>query len=238
MSGPKSMNGPKSKCGICPRGCDIPEGATGFCRARANVSGRVVCKNYGLLTALALDPIEKKPLARFMPGSMILSAGSFGCNLRCPFCQNHSISMSDGEGARLARYTPEALALVPRGNIGLAYTYNEPLVGYEFVMSAAAAVRGAGLKNVVVTNGFIQKEPLIGLLPLIDAMNIDLKGFTEGFYSWVGGGLADVMRSIELAAARCHVEVTTLIIPGRNDSEDEMARLAGWLAGIDRGIAL
>ena len=233
----------KSVCEICPHHCALEEGQTGLCRARRNSGGRVVCENYGKVTSLSLDPIEKKPLRRFYPGTKILSVGSYGCNLRCPFCQNSAISMADGRHARIVEVSPEGLAekaeeLVARGNIGIAYTYNEPLVGYEFVRDCAALVKARGMKNVAVTNGCICEEPLIELLPLIDAMNIDLKGFTERFYKMVGGDLSTVMRTIERSAQSCHVEVTTLVIPGENDSEKEMDALSGWLASVDAEIPL
>ncbi|MDR0570895.1 MAG: AmmeMemoRadiSam system radical SAM enzyme [Clostridiales Family XIII bacterium] len=233
------------RCRVCPRACDLAEGQTGFCRARANRGGRLVCLNYGRLTSLALDPVEKKPFARFMPGSLVLSAGSFGCNLRCPFCQNHSISMS-GEEAETFRADPGQLArlaaeLAAKGNIGLAYTYNEPLVGYEFVMDTAAAVRSKGMKNLLVTNGLICPEPLAALLPLIDAVNIDLKGPSDSFYAWLQGGagsLDAVLGSIESSLRHCHVEVTCLIIPGKNDDPDDMRRLARRLGEISRSLPL
>ena len=208
------------KCDICFHHCELDEGRTGLCRARANRGGQIVPLNYGRLTSLALDPIEKKPLRRFHPGGLALSLGSFGCNLRCPFCQNAEISMAGAEFP--ARdYSPEALvqlalALRPRGNLGLAYTYNEPLVGYEFVRDCAAMVREAGMFNVLVTNGTIEEAPWRALLPLIDAVNIDLKGFTEAWYRRLGGDLETVKRSIALAAEACHLEVTTLVVPGCN----------------------
>ncbi len=229
-------------CTICPRGCVIAEGQKGFCGGRANRSGEIVPDNYGKVTSIALDPIEKKPLRQFRPGSHILSVGSYGCNLRCPFCQNHSISMEKNP-SRYVEVTPSqlvdrALELVPQGNIGIAYTYNEPLIGYEFVRDCASSARKEGLANVVVTNGYINEEPLRQLLPLIDAFNIDLKGFRENFYRWVGGDLETVKRSIRLAAEQSHVEVTTLIISGENDSEEEMRELAGWLASVNPEIPL
>lgn len=229
-------------CRICPHHCDLREGQTGLCRARSNRGGQIVCDSYGKLTALSLDPIEKKPLVRFFPGSRILSAGSYGCNLRCPFCQNSGISMADGSIP--TRYvSPEALAkeaanLTPQGNIGLALTYNEPLVGYEYARDCAALIRKRGLKMVLVTNGMICREPLEALLPDIDAMNIDLKGFTEQFYQRIGGDLETVKQTIRLAAAACHVEVTTLVIPGENDSEAEISGLSRWLASVDPEIPL
>jgi pyruvate formate lyase activating enzyme len=196
-----------------------------------------------MITSLALDPIEKKPLKRFHPGSLILSAGSYGCNMRCSFCQNCDISMADAERAGVVKVTPEelvekALELVPRGNIGIAYTYNEPLIGYEFVFDCAELAKSRGLKNVLVTNGCICHDPLVRLLPYIDAMNIDLKAFTEEFYKKMGGDLETVKHTIETASRSCHVEVTTLVIPGENDSEEEMSSLAGWLASVNRDIPL
>jgi pyruvate formate lyase activating enzyme len=233
----------KTECGLCFRRCSLDEGQTGLCRARVNRGGTVVPVNYGRVVSLALDPIEKKPLRRFRGGSRILSVGSFGCNLRCPFCQNHEISMAGAGELREEELLPEALAalaeeLVPRGNIGAAYTYNEPLVGYEYVRDCAQAVRERGLVNVLVTNGTIEEAPWRALLPLIDAANVDLKGFTEGWYRRLGGDLETVKRSIALAAERCHVEVTTLLVPGENDGEDEIRALARWLAGISPEIPL
>ena len=230
------------ECDICFHHCELDEGRTGLCRARANRGGQIVPLNYGRLTSLALDPIEKKPLRRFHPGGLALSLGSFGCNLRCPFCQNAEISMAGAEFP--ARdYSPEALvqlalALRPRGNLGLAYTYNEPLVGYEFVRDCAAMVREAGMFNVLVTNGTIEEAPWRALLPLIDAVNIDLKGFTEAWYRRLGGDLETVKRSIALAAEACHLEVTTLVVPGCNDGEDELRALSGWLASLSPDIPL
>jgi pyruvate formate lyase activating enzyme len=230
-------------CEICPHGCNIEEGHIGFCFARGNRDGKVTAVNYGRLTSMALDPIEKKPLHRFMPGSWILSVGSFGCNLRCPFCQNCSISMADETTAETVYVPPEqliarALDFVPKGNIGVAYTYNEPLIGYEYVFDCASLVHKNGLKNVLVTNGYINEKPLLEILPLIDAMNIDLKGFTEAFYKKLSGDLETVKRSIALSAESCHVEVTTLVIPGENDGDDEMEALSSWLAGLSPELPL
>ena len=229
-------------CDLCFHHCRLAEGQTGACRARANWDGKIIPLNYGRLTALALDPIEKKPLRRFHPGSWILSAGSFGCNLHCPFCQNAEIAAAGAE-TYTRDYTPEqlvqqALRLRERGNIGIAYTYNEPLVGYEFVRDCAALVRRAGMVNVLVTNGTIEEEPWRQLLPLIDAVNIDLKGFTQRWYKRLGGDLETVKRSIRLAVEQCHVEVTTLAVPGENDSEEEMRALSGWLASVSPEIPL
>ena len=231
-----------AQCGLCFHRCRLAEGQTGLCRARANRGGRIVPLGYARLTSLALDPIEKKPLRRFRPGSLILSAGSFGCNLRCPFCQNAEISTA-GEDFPARDCPPEelvqlALGLRTRGNIGLAYTYNEPLVGFEYIRDCAALARKAGLVNVLVTNGTVEPEPWQELLPLIDAVNIDLKGFTEDWYRRLGGDLSAVMRSIELAARACHLEVTTLLVPCCNDGEHEMRELTAWLASISPEIPL
>ena len=233
------------KCDVCFRECEIREGASGFCGARTCTDGRIAAGNYGMITSLALDPIEKKPLARFMPGSMILSAGSYGCNLRCPFCQNHEISYGPGvkEMQEEAVYLdPEELAgraasLVPRGNIGLAFTYNEPLIGWEYVRDAAACSKKLGMKNAVVTNGTASLRVLGEIAPFIDAMNIDLKSFSDECYkSVLGGSRRMVMDFIQEAfSAGIHVEVTTLVVTGMNDSESEIRELASWLASLDGG---
>ncbi len=232
------------RCDVCFRHCEIEEGKRGFCGARICENGAVRAENYGRVTSLALDPIEKKPLHRFHPGSMILSVGSYGCNLRCPFCQNHGISWS-AEAMRLRekaeKVTPEelvrcALRYRAYGNIGIAFTYNEPLVGWEFVRDTAALAHEHGLLNVLVTNGTAELSVLDALGGLIDAMNIDLKGFTERYYTDVLGGSLGMTKTFIARAVRlCHVELTTLIVPGENDTEDEMRALAGWIAGLTDG---
>lgn len=231
------------ECNICPHHCKIEEGHLGLCNGRANHKGQIISENYGKITAMALDPIEKKPLYHFYPGSRILSIGSYGCNLRCPFCQNCDISMVRGKELETSILTCEEIANKATyykhlGNIGIAYTYNEPLIGYEYVRDCARLVKAKGMNNVVVTNGYICEEPLKALLPLIDALNIDLKGFTEEYYHKLRGDLATVMRSIELATEKCHVEITTLIIPGENDTEEEVEALAKWLSSVNPEIPL
>ena len=230
-----------AECGVCFRHCHIDEGGLGFCGGRTTKNGKVEAFNYGRITSLALDPIEKKPLARFHPGSLILSAGSFGCNLRCPFCQNYEISWS-WQAARFAQTAetlrPEELVAIAedtqsRGNIGIAFTFNEPLIGYEFIRDTAKLAKQKGLKNVIVTNGTAELSVLEELRPYIDAMNIDLKGFTDNYYEKIlGGSRQQVMAFIEAAAAFCHVELTTLIVPGENDSEEEMRALSGWVSHL------
>lgn len=233
----------KATCMVCHHHCSIEENHRGLCKARGNEGGKIVPINYGLLTGIALDPVEKKPLMRFHPGTKILSVGSFGCNLKCTFCQNHHISMASREESKASFTSPEDLVmsasdLKPRGNIGLAYTYNEPLVGYEYVRDCAILAREAGLKNVVVTNGCFMTEPMRDMIPYIDAFNIDLKGFTEGFYKKIGGDLETVKNFIKFAHGYSHVEVTTLVIPGENDSEDEIRKLSQFIASIHRDIPL
>jgi len=235
------------RCGLCPHRCLIAENSFGACGARSNSGGELIASGYGAVSSLALDPIEKKPLNLFHPGKMILSVGGYGCNLQCRFCQNHEISQDTGgrfsdTGERESRVvSPEDLtALAVRtsrdGNIGVAYTYNEPLISYEYLYDCAKKVREAGLLNVIVTNGYINKEPLETLLPHIDAMNIDLKGFTESFYKSLGGSPEPVKETIRLAADNCHVEVTTLVIPGQN--EEDIEPIARWLSSVDPDIAL
>ena len=230
-------------CDICPHACVLDDGQTGFCRARSNRGGKIVDDNYGWITAMALDPVEKKPLRHFYPGSRILSVGSYGCNMRCPYCQNHGISMADASLTGAEYVAPEELvekaqSFIPRGNIGIAFTYNEPLIGYEYVSDCAMMAKSHGLKTVLVTNGYVNEAPLKKLLSYIDAMNIDLKSFNDAYYQTLMGDLETVKRTIELSASRCHIEVTTLIVPHVNDTTDEMDRLATWLASIGGDIPL
>ena len=250
MSDATGVPGRKAVCWLCPHRCHLSDGQTGFCRARQNQGGIIRSLSYGLLTSAALDPIEKKPLYHFRPGSMILSLGSFGCNLRCPFCQNYTISQAgrdgfEGQQLPMDRTSPkEIVAAAQRleetsGNIGVAFTYNEPLVGYEFVYDTARLLKEAGLVVVLGTNGQIEKDPWLQLLPYVDAVNIDLKGFTQSFYDWIGGDLKTTKAAIEMAAEQgVHVEVTTLVIPGKNDGAEEMAAEAEWLAGLSAELPL
>ena len=227
-------------CKVCFRHCEIQEGMRGICGARICRDGKVVPENYGRVTSLALDPIEKKPLNRFFPGSKVVSIGSYGCNLRCPFCQNHEISWGEEvslfqKGEAIRQMDPEELLSVARayrdrGNIGLAFTYNEPLVGYEFIRDTAKLIHDAGMKNVLVSNGTASLEVLSEILPFIDAMNIDLKSFSEEAYrNTLGGDLSMVKEFISEAVKYCHVELTTLIVPGLNDTREEMREIASWI---------
>ena len=279
----REVQGQVLQCLLCPHYCVINEGGTGKCVVRSNRRGVLSPDNYGRIVSIALDPIEKKPLRMFHKGSKILSMGSFGCNMKCPFCQNYGISMEYRDKiGKSKRLTPvELVSLVKeiameeasaqknaptmegtstqknasameeklinnyqeadwhRGrNIGVAYTYNEPLVGYEFVFHCAKQIHEIGLKNVLITNGMINPEPFKALLPYIDAMNIDLKSFSKGYYKRLDGDLEAVKRIIEMAAKEIHLEITTLIIPGENDSEEEMSKLASWLGAINPDIPL
>lgn len=232
----------KPLCGVCPRGCRLGEGEQGACHARRGMGGKVISDSYGVVAALALDPIEKKPLYHFHPGSQILSVGSYGCNLGCPFCQNYEIAQQ-GRPSGCMELSPKALAakaeaLVPQGNIGLAFTYNEPAVGWEYVRDASSAAKDRGLLNVMVTNGYFCPPVLEKLLETVDAFNIDLKCFSEEGYRRLGGHLEPVLHNIRAAAARRHVEVTTLVVPALSDSEEEMEAQAAWLAALSPELPL
>lgn len=235
------------RCETCPRGCMLAPGAVGACRARGNVGGTVVPLGYGRVTSLAVDPVEKKPLARWKSGSDVLSLGGYGCNLHCPWCQNYDISQAGEKDAGWREVSPEEVVSLAKrlhdGDprmVGVAYTYNEPLVTWEFVRDCATLVHEAGLSNVLVSAGYVNQQVVDAVAPLIDAANIDLKTFRRTTYTLTGGDLATVQATIRALAATptCHLEVTTLIVPGINDTPDEMDGLAAWLAGIDPEIAL
>lgn len=225
------------KCRLCPRECEIKPERAGVCRVRVNKAGVLYAKNFGRCSSSGMDPIEKKPLYHFYPGRDIFSVGTVGCNFRCQFCQNWRIAQAEPATVEL---TPDRVVDHTRQEretnpacIGIAYTYSEPMVWYEYVLAAARLAREAGLKNVLVTNGYIAQEPLRELLPYIDAMNIDVKGFTAEFYRRLcGGELAPVLRTAETAKAKCHVEITTLLVPGLNDTEQELKELTNWVAGL------
>lgn len=232
--------GASLRCQLCPHSCLIRPGAVGKCQTRIHHDGKLYAANYGACTAQALDPIEKKPLYHFYPGADIFSLGSWGCNFTCSFCQNHSIAQTRVDSVEI---TPDKAVEWAKSsghnNIGIAYTYAEPGVWFEFVYDTAVAIKQAGLVNVLVTNGFINPQPIKELLPLLDAVNIDVKAFTEDFYKTVcDGSLNRVKNTVEIAASKCHIEVTTLVIPGLNDSELEIEALAKWLATLSPDIPL
>ena len=228
------------RCEICPRHCELLEGQVGYCKARHIISRENKPLYYGSVSSCALDPIEKKPLYHFHPEKMILSVGSLGCNMRCYFCQNHEISQIDGERQCIEK-TPEELVLtakesIPAGNIGIAFTYNEPSVCWEFVRDTAILAKEENLCTVMVTNGCFCDTVSDELLPVIDAFNIDLKCFTNEGYAKLGGDLATVKNSITRAVASSHVEVTTLVVPGFNDDEAKMREQVEWLASLSSYI--
>ncbi|MCR5101543.1 MAG: AmmeMemoRadiSam system radical SAM enzyme [Butyrivibrio sp.] len=246
------------ECDVCSNRCRLSGGQAGKCLARKCENGKIIPTSYGILSAIALDPIEKKPLYRFMPGRMILSVGGFGCNLKCPFCQNHEISQIKAENAEnrvefvgnnstshpYRSMNPEEitdLAIHLRDtnkNIGIAFTYNEPLVDYEYVRDTAKLCKKYDLKTVLVSNGNVSIRVLKEVEPYIDAMNIDLKGFTQESYEKLGGNLKMVMEFIEMAAKSTHIEITSLIVPGINDSLDDMEKEAKWISNIRKDIPL
>lgn len=230
--------GERVRCRLCPNLCLIAPGRSGRCLGRRNVDGKLVAVNYGEVVSMAVDPVEKKPLYHFHPGADILSIATYGCSLQCPFCQNSEISQEVVAG----RYvSPDELVESARraGVFGVAFTYTEPLVWFEYLMDACPKLHEGGFKTVLVTNGMINPEPLAELLPFVDAMNIDLKSIRPDFYrEYVKGDLDAVLGTIRVAHQSCHVELTNLLIPGRNDSDKELADLVDFVAGLDRATVL
>ena len=219
-----------AQCRLCPHECRIKEGGVGICRTRRLQEGVLYAVNYAQVASMAHDPIEKKPLYHFYPGSTIFSMGGNGCNLGCLFCQNWEISQSEVPTRGLAPEKAVELA-GQSGSIGIAYTYSEPLVWFEYVLDCAKLARAKGLKSVLVTNGLINPEPLQLLIPWIDALNIDVKSMDEGFYKKIcKGPLAPVLHTAEVASRSCLVEITNLVIPTLNDSDADFQRLVDWIA--------
>ena len=230
--------GESVRCGLCPHRCLIGNGKRGICRVRENRGGVLFALTYGKVSAVHLDPVEKKPLYHFHPGKEILSIGSIGCNFRCPFCQNYPLVL--GEAPLSSAGIPELVrAAKDSGAVGISYTYNEPMIWIEFVADCARAFRKAGMANVLVTNGYVNPEPLASLLPLIDAMNIDLKAMNPEFYRKLcGATLEPVLETIRASARSTHVEITNLLVTGENDSDEAIRRVVDFVAGIDREIPL
>jgi len=224
------------QCQLCPHQCRLQPEQYGICKTRVNRGGRLFTESYGILSAISSDPIEKKPLYHFLPGSSILSIGSFGCNLTCDFCQNCEISQIDQKiFSRHSYREPEDIvskARLLRKNIGLAYTYNEPTVYFEYMIECAALVKEQNLRNVMVTNGYINPAPLEALFPYMDAFNVDLKSFRDLFYKKRSGGrLNPVLETIKrIAGAGKHLELTFLIIPEYNDREEEWDEMLNWIS--------
>lgn len=225
--------GDRVRCHLCPHSCLIAEGKRGLCGVRENQGGRLISLIYGLASSIHPDPIEKKPLFHFLPGSTSISFGSIGCNLFCLHCQNYSISRARFGEFDLTPITPDDVVKYARstGSRSVSWTYNEPTIWHEFTKAASKVAHEAGLKTNYVTNGYIQEEPLRDLKGVIDAMNIDVKAFREKFYKDIcGGKLAPVLRACELAVELgIHVELTYLIIPKHNDSQEEFEEFSKWV---------
>jgi pyruvate formate lyase activating enzyme len=237
----EKLNSNTVRCNLCPHYCKISDEKIGLCLARRNSKGILYAENYAKITSISLDPIEKKPLSFYMPGSKILSIGTFGCNFKCPFCQNYSISQQEAANVEIVPefIVNKAIEEQKNGNIGIAYTYNEPIIWYEYVLETSKIAKREDLKNVLVTNGYINEEPLKELLPYIDAMNIDLKAFNNNFYKKLcKGTLEEVKKTIVLSAKKCHIELTTLIIPNENDDLNEIEDMLKWISEISRDIPL
>jgi pyruvate formate lyase activating enzyme len=228
----------KLKCNICPNYCIIGEGKVGRCLGRKNISGKLYAINYGEVVSMAMDPIEKKPLYHFYPGSKILSVATYGCNLLCPFCQNWEISHQTVP----SRYIePKSLLEIAKrpDSIGISYTYTEPLIWFEYLMDICPLAKKAGLKNVLVTNGMVNEAPLRELLPYIDAMNIDLKSIKPEFYDdFIKGDLPTVLNTIRISKPACHIELTNLLIPTKNDSIEELTELVDFVASVGKDTVL
>jgi pyruvate formate lyase activating enzyme len=222
------------RCTLCPHLCMLAPGQYGECGVRYNEGGELLSMTYGRISAMHVDPIEKKPLYHYFPGSVILSVGSMGCNLHCSFCQNHQISQQGFDNRQTKFLEPEELldiALREEENIGLAFTYNEPLMSYEYLMEVGGMAKEQGLKNVMVSNGYINPQPLERLLDVVDCFNIDLKSFSEDFYRrFTGASLAHVLRTLEaIRRSGRHLEITFLVIPGQNDDEEGFRIMLQWI---------
>jgi len=226
----EKLGGSRVHCHLCPNECVISEGKSGSCGVRVNKGGILYSEVYNKTTGISLDPIEKKPLYHYHPGEYILSLGTKGCNFHCLFCQNWHISQElDAPTQEITSESVIDKAKLHK-SFGIAYTYNEPFIWYEFVLETAKLARRNGLENVLVTNGYVNMEPLERMLPLIDAMNIDIKSFDEDFYLKVcAGRLKPILEVIKRSAKACHVELTNLIIPTLNDSEASVQKMVDWI---------
>lgn len=230
------------KCNLCPWYCIISPDKVGNCHVRKNIDGKLFLLTYDKFTSVSMDPIEKKPLYHFYPTREILSLGTLGCNFHCQFCQNFEISQADFNETYLKTVTSnDAVALAKQYNsIGLAYTYNEPLINYEWLKDTMSEAKKYGMKNVLVSNGYINEEPFHNIVENIDAANIDVKSFRDEFYKkYCGGKLAPVLRTVEiLVKKKKHVEITNLIIHGLNDSDEEISDLVDWVWSLGEEVPL
>ena len=234
----------KVQCCLCPRACLIKDGNFGFCGVRKNIAGKLYSLTYGMPVALNVDPIEKKPLAEFMPGTKTFSIGSFGCNLNCSFCQNASLARGAYTGASYERYlSPEKIIELSLQNNcrSVAFTYNEPTIFAEYAIDIAQLAHAKDLQTVLVSNGYITPRAAKDLYPHIDAANIDMKGFSEAFYSsMTDSHLKPVLASIKkLYDLGKHIELTNLVIPDKNDSMELIDSWLDWVeANLDKQIPL
>lgn len=224
----------KVQCDLCPRFCKLHEGQRGLCFVRQNLNGQIVMTSYGRSSGFAIDPIEKKPLNHFLPGTPILSFGTAGCNLACKFCQNWDISKSREMDTLMSRAGPEAIAraALDHGCSSVAYTYNDPVIFHEYAIDTAQACRELGLKSVAVTAGYVCAEPRSEFYRYMDAANVDLKAFSEAFYHKITGGhLQPVLETLLYLKQETQVwfELTTLLIPGENDSVAELEAMTQWV---------
>ena len=222
-------------CDLCPRHCALRPGERGFCFVRENRDGRVVSTTYGRSTGFCIDPIEKKPLNQFYPGTPVLSFGTPGCNLGCTFCQNWTMSRSRDVEAACEKASPQAIAAAAKryGCRSVAFTYNDPIIWAEYAIDTARACRAVGVKTVAVTSGYITETARAAFYEPMDAANVDLKGFTEEFYrEYCGGRLQPVLDTLRwlVRESQTWVEITNLIIPQANDSPDEIRRMCQWIA--------
>ncbi|MDD4107521.1 MAG: AmmeMemoRadiSam system radical SAM enzyme [Prolixibacteraceae bacterium] len=223
------------RCVLCPRMCHLKPGKTGNCKVRVNMDGRLITLVYNKVSAIGIDPVEKKPLYHFYPGRKILSIGEVGCNFHCSFCQNYQTSQCSAEDfSGFHEFDSEDIvneAVKVVNNIGIAYTYNEPFTFYEFMLEIAIAAKSAGLKNVIVSNGYINPEPLQKILPYIDAFNIDLKAFDNDFYRrQTGGKLQPVLETLKIISdSGKHLEITNLVIPELNDDPVQFGAMVQWI---------
>jgi pyruvate formate lyase activating enzyme len=235
--------GSKLKCMLCPHYCILASGKTGICGVRRNTGNEIELMTYGTISGYALDPVEKKPLYHFFPGQKILSIGSYGCNMRCDFCQNYHISQKTPDNL-VNETTPEEIvstALKSERNIGIAFTYNEPVIWFEFMRDTAVAARKKGLRTVMVSNGYVNIEPLKDIINFTDAFNIDLKAFNNNFYKNLTGADIEPVKNTmkQIAKSGKHLEITTLIITGENEDENEMTLQSEWIAGeLGRDVPL
>ncbi len=221
------------RCNLCPRFCTLREGQRGFCFVRVNRGGQLILDTYGRSSGFAMDPVEKKPLYHFLPGSKVLSFGTAGCNLACKFCQNWTMSTSREFDSLSQEASPEEIAYAAKG-LGaesIAFTYNDPIIFAEYAIDAANACREVGVRPIAVSAGYITEEPRRALFGAMSAANIDLKGFTDEFYRKITGGrLRPVLDTLEyIRSIDCWLEITTLLIPGKNDSDEEITAMSRWI---------